>query len=363
MRVLHLPHSVGNNAWTLSAAERETGIKSDVMIIDPTPYSNKCDINFRPGNRYFRVFRYMLFCIKARNRYDVIHYNWGSVLFERKKFGLFAWDLKYFKKHGKVIAITFQGSDARQAEYCYRNMPITYFKAEDVIAQAKTDAYKVEKIRFLEKNADLIYATNPDLLHVLPSCAMFRPYTKLWPEEWKPRYSDYSKAKTVILHAPTKQNVKGTAYVTEAIKRLQSEGYDIEFMLLQNIPHDEVMQYYEKADLVIDQLLVGWYGGFAVECMALGKPVMCYLREEDLQYIPAQMKQEMPIIRVTPQSLYDKLKATLDHKQELAQVARASREYIEKWHDPHEIAIRIIQDYQACLDRKRQPRARRSDSV
>lgn len=353
MRVLHLPHSTGGNAWNLSQGEKRLGLTSTVMITDPTQYSDDCDICVQSSSKYLRLLRYMLFCIRMASRYDLIHYNWGSMLFETKKLGLFGWDLKYFKRRGKVIAVTFQGSDARQAKYCVNHFDTTFYTADDVVELAERDAFIAQRISFYEKNADLIYATNPDLLRVLPERARFRPYTKLQPSEWEPAYSDYTASKTVIVHAPTKRNVKGTSYILAAIERLQAEGYEIDFRLLENIPNREVIAFYKEADLIIDQLLIGWYGGFAVECMALGKPVMCYIRESDMEYIPAEMNRDMPIIRVTRENLYERLKQTLDDKERLAQVARASRAYVEKWHDPTKIASSIIADYQKCLDHKR----------
>ena len=65
-------------------------------------------------------------------------------------------------------------------------------------------------------------------------------------------------------------------------------------------PHAEAMKLYAQADLVIDQLLAGWYGGFAVETMAMGKPVVCYIRAEDLQFVPPAMVAELPLIPARP---------------------------------------------------------------
>jgi len=48
----------------------------------------------------------------------------------------------------------------------------------------------------------------------------------------------------------------------------------------------------ETADLLVDQLLTGWYGAVAVEMMALGKPVVCYLREDDLKFIDSRMRAD-----------------------------------------------------------------------
>lgn len=355
MRILHLPSSIGSNAYNLSLGEKKNGFDSQVLIQDPTMYSNRADIILSPSHvRYGNLLKCLKFCVMNRGKYDVFHYNFGKTLFSTRHMQkwIFGLDVKYFKRKNKVIAVTYQGSDARQADYCVAHYDTTFYTKEDAAEQKGLSDMKRFRIAFFDKHADLIYAINPDLLNMLPERAKFRPYTKLQPKEWVPCFSDYTQKKTVILHAPTKQKVKGTEYVNEAVKRLQDEGYEIEYMLLQNIPNAEVISYYKKADLVIDQLLVGWYGGFAVECMALGKPVMCYIRESDLKYIPQRMREDMPIIKVTKETLYQQLKEMLDHKQDLAEIARKSRAYVEEWHDPEKIAKDILADYQRVYNRK-----------
>jgi len=87
--------------------------------------------------------------------------------------------------------------------------------------------------------------------------------------------------------------------------------------------------------------------------MALGKPVMCYIRESDMKHIPAQMDKDLPIIRVKKETLYEKLKDVLDNKESLATIAHRSRKFVEEWHDPKKIAQEIIADYQRCLQHKK----------
>lgn len=352
-----MPSAVGGNAWNLSQGERKNGVESTVLIRDPSQYNDFCDILIKqPKSRVLATLKNMTFCVLNAHKYDVIHYSWGQMLIQYQRFGLFGWDLRYFKKRGKVIAVTFQGSDARQADYCLEHHDITFYTPEDVEAQRANDRFKRRRIEFYAKNADLIYSTNPDLLAVLPENARFRPYTKLQIQDWVPVYSDYEKKQTVIIHAPTKQKVKGTQFVLDAVNRLKSEGYDIDFRLLQNIPNKQVIDFYREADLVIDQLMVGWFGGFAVECMALGKPVMAYLREEDLKYIPEQMRREMPVINVNADTIYSVLKRTLDNKSQLADTARAGRAFCEKWMNSEKIAAEIICDYQRVIDSRKTKR-------
>ena len=82
----------------------------------------------------------------------------------------------------------------------------------------------------------------------------------------------------------------------------EHDRLDFEFILIEGLSHSEARHLYQTADLLVDQLFVGWYGGLAVECMALGKPVICYIREEDLAFLPAQMRQDLPIINATAQN-------------------------------------------------------------
>jgi hypothetical protein len=110
-----------------------------------------------------------------------------------------------------------------------------------------------------------------------------------------------------------------------------------------------VRQVLEEADLLVDQLLSGWYGGVAVEMMALGKPVICYLRDKDLDFIGESMRADLPIIRATPKTIYEVLKDYLVRRRpELAEIGARSRTFVEKWHDPISIAGLLSEAYRSA---------------
>ena len=90
----------------------------------------------------------------------------------------------------------------------------------------------------------------------------------------------------------------------------------------------------EKTDLVIDQMLVGFYGLLSIESMAMGKPVVCYLRPDILERSPA----DMPVINADPDTLYSVLKEILLSPEKLVDIGKRSREYIENHHDAKIIA-------------------------
>jgi glycosyltransferase involved in cell wall biosynthesis len=188
-------------------------------------------------------------------------------------------------------------------------------------------------------HASAIFALNPDLLRVLPEGARFLPYAvpPVGPVGGIGPIPD--KERPVLAHAPSHRGVKGTRFLLEAVNRLREEGVRFDFMLIEGVPHEEAMRRYAHADLFVDQLLAGWYGGVAVELMALRKPVVCYLREADLQVIPPAMQAQIPIIQATPSTIYEVLKRWLTTpRSELASRGALGPAFVSRWHDPRAIA-------------------------
>jgi hypothetical protein len=106
------------------------------------------------------------------------------------------------------------------------------------------------------------------------------------------------------------------------------------------------MKLYADADILVDQLLVGWYGGLAVELMALGKPVVAYIREDDMGFIPSAMHADLPVVNATPGSIYNVLRELLTaRRHELGAIGVRSRQYVETWHDPIRVASLLKATY------------------
>ncbi len=376
MRVLHCPTMTGGNPQGLARAERKLGLKSWAVAFSKTHFAYSSDEILWPnGQNYLRreIQRWHLF-YRAMRHFDIIHFNFGSSILPsripigflkenrnrwllRRLFNCYALlfelrDLAFLKKMGKGIVVTYQGDDARQGDYCQEHFNITF--ANEVGPEyypPEEDRRKRKRIKIFGKYADRIYALNPDLLHVLPSSAEFMPYAHVDLQDWTPHpVLERNARRPLVLHAPSNQRVKGTRYVLEAVSRLQSEGIAFDFKMIETLSNSEARQVYERADLLIDQLLAGWYGGLSVELMALGKPIICYIRESDLNFIPQEMRQEIPVLNATPGTVYQVLKECLTtRKGELPPLGAKGREYVEKWHDPLKIAGRLQKTYRQIL--------------
>lgn len=368
LRVLHCPTTVGGNAQNLARVERGLGVASHSVAFCQNYYRYPVDEvlwDERTGPLVQQQRCWQLLLRAWRNS-DVVHYNFGSSIlpwaFPRKGSvkgrvrdgyaSLCRWaECRVLRK--KVIAVTYQGDDARQGDYSRRHFGVTI--ANEVGSEyysSESDELKRRKIKWFDRFADLMYALNPDLLWVLPKRAEFVPYAHINLNEWMPSQRLPGPV-PVVAHAPSQRAAKGTRYVMEAINRLKAEETAFEFLLIENLSNEHARQVYERADLVIDQLLAGWYGGFAVEAMALAKPVICYIREGDLIHVPPEMKAELPVIHAAPDSIYSVLKTWLTVRRgELRARGLESRRYVERWHDPVRIASKFIRDYQSAAHRK-----------
>lgn len=378
IRILHCPNIVGGHAQNLARFERKLGLDSWAVALKTNYADYECDevlckekygILKQEFKRWLLLFR-ALFC------YDIIHLNFGSTILTLRLDDrpIFKLDFKFFslrslyfkifeykdlwlmKIFKKAIIVTYQGDDARQKDFCVENFEITH--AKEVGSEyypPGSDEKKRKTISKFNFYADIIYALNPDLLHVLPHKTKFLPYGHIDIEEWKYIGVNRDHLQTpVVLHAPSHEDAKGTKYIIDAVERLKKENITFTFILVEGMSIAEAKRQYEKADLLVDQLLAGWYGGLAVELMALGKPVICYIREEDLKFITDEMRNDLPIINATPNSIYSVLKEWLTNKKRfLNETGKKSRSYVEKWHDPIIIAQRLKNDYEAVLESKK----------
>lgn len=350
VRILHCPDNVAGNAAGLARAEREIGLDSWSAALRSHRFGFQPDeIVFNPGDGMLRrASKRWALIWRAIRDYDIIHFNFGQSILRSRR------DLPLIRASGKVIAVTYQGSDARQGDVCRELFQFSPYEDEEFFQVTKRKNKKNRKyIAAFDRHADCIFALNPDLMKVLPERTQFLAYSSVYPEEWIPPEPPPSNPVPVVLHAPSNRSVKGTAIVLDAVDRLRNEGVPFEFRLVEKMTHAEARKLYASADLLVDQLLLGWYGALAVELMCLAKPVICYIRSGDLDRIPKAMRESLPIINATPQSFYDTLKDCLTNRRhELPEIGRRGRAFAERWHDPRTVARQTKAAYEEVLARR-----------
>ena len=375
MKILHLPYTVGGNPQGLSRHLNLLGVQSETWTL----YQNYLAFNankviFNEKDRVFVRELKRLWALRYIFLFDVIFFNFGTSLYEPftipeepQRSHIFKIGMKIYQSYvffmqkvelallrifNKIVFIQYQGDDARQGDYCLLHFEITPAqKVEPGYYTAKKDNLKRKQIKTLTSLARKTYALNPDLLHVLPPSAEFLPYSHIALDEWVPNYNQMENRPLRLGHAPTHRGAKGTDLILEAAENLRKAGYEFELDLIEGLSNQEAKKRYAAIDVLIDQLYAGWYGGLAVEAMALGKPVLVYIRDGDLGFIPEGMRRDLPFIQVTPASIETGMKLALDMpRHELLALAHRSRAYVERWHDPLAIAKRIKHDLETATN-------------
>jgi O-antigen/teichoic acid export membrane protein len=164
--------------------------------------------------------------------------------------------------------------------------------------------------------------------------------------------SPSGRRRPVIVHAPSSRRRKGTDHVLRAC-----EGLDVELRIIEGLHHDEALVRYRDADIVVDQLHAGWYGLFAIECMALGKPVVTFLHDEAVRRTEEAYGLPVPVVNTTTETLHDRLAELVAMGPgERAELGRASRAYVERVHDLERVTDRLVELYDHVLEPSRERR-------
>ena len=142
------------------------------------------------------------------------------------------------------------------------------------------------------------------------------------------------------MHAPSSRTRKGTEHVVEACR-----GLDADLEIVEGLHHDKARERYRAADIVVDQLNAGWHGMFAIEAMALGKPVVSYLREDVVERSAQGYGVRVPIVSATKETLHERLRPLVDSAEERRRIGAESRAYVERVHDIDRIAERLLDLY------------------
>ena len=122
-------------------------------------------------------------------------------------------------------------------------------------------------------------------------------------------------------------------------------GLDADLVLVEGLHHDEAFERYREADIVVDQLNAGWYGLFAIECMALGKPVVTFLHDEAVERTQRELGTRVPIVNASKETLRARLEPLVASAAERKRIGAASRSYVEDVHDLERVADRLLDLY------------------
>ncbi|MEO8447278.1 MAG: hypothetical protein ABI528_07260 [bacterium] len=236
--------------------------------------------------------------------FDVYHFDGGMDFFRDSRFA------RELKKHRKKIVCCYFGSDLR-TRGVFRELD----ELSDLNLTVEFDHLS------LHKNINYI----------------FFPFDV---NSYKVKKRNNKKLK--IIHSPTNRKFKGTDKILEIIKEVEKIR-NIEFILLENVDREKVLEIKSDCDLAIDQ--VGGemggsgYGKNSIENLSMGIPTFTEFTKEYLNFI-----KENPFIHSTQNTLKDNLLSLIDNENLRNNHTVRGREWAEKYHS-FESVSKVLNDH------------------
>jgi glycosyltransferase involved in cell wall biosynthesis len=305
VRVVHCPVNIAGIPWENVRALRRKGIEARLVVFERGELHPEADWSLdRHGGFARRQATQWAALARLLPHTDVFHFYFGLTLVPKSlQFPI----LRAFRKKS---VYHFLGSDIRG-----RTAPeLAYGKRADAQIVGSFDALRwVPEAEMIPPGLDL------------------RPFTPVPPSD---------RRRPLVVHAPSNRSKKGTEDVIAACALLP-----VELDLVEGVPHDEARERYARADIVVDQLVAGWHGIFALEAMALGKPVVAYLKPDVVERTERAYGTKVPIVPATADSLVEALRPLVADAELRRRIGAESRAYVERVHDIDVIADRLVDLY------------------
>ncbi len=330
MRVLHGVTGAAGQPWQASRALRAIGVDADAIRV----FAEKTKANFRVDHVFdhrMKADAHLSFA-RLAPRYDVFHFYARSFLAKRPSYIYpSAQDLLLLRAAGKAVVFNFRGSEARIPSLFREKCPYHWLPETANDEERELENVQREFIDFVQAIGCKPVVIDPEVQTYVPGAEIIPRAIDL--DAWA--YSDPpDNATPRILHAPTNREIKGTDIILSALEALKSEGVKFDLELVEGMTHAEARDAYARSDIIIDQVRGGWHGVLALEAMALGRPVMAYIRDDLVSHFP----DPSPIALTRPETLKDDIKRLLANADERRALARRGREYVERVHDSKKIA-------------------------
>jgi glycosyltransferase involved in cell wall biosynthesis len=308
LRVLHLPVNLAGTGWAHVNALRRKGVDARLLVFRPQrwrPDEYDVDLGIPRGAGFVRR---QLVQWRALARYlpetDIFHFYFGQTLVPK------ALQIPILRATRRKSVMHFLGDDIRGK------------RLEELEYRKRFDVWLVGS-----------YAATrwvPDAT-VVPVGIDLRDYEPVPPTR---------RERPLVVHAPSDPEKKGTRDVVAACEQLP-----VELDVVHGVPHDEAVERFKRADIVVDQMHYLWHGVFAIESMAYGKPVVTHLDADAVRQTEEAFGLKVPIVAATKDDLVEKLRPLVESFELRKRLGEESRAYVERVHGLGPLTDRLLAIY------------------
>jgi glycosyltransferase involved in cell wall biosynthesis len=307
LRVTLCPVNTAGVPWANAEALRRRGVDTRLVVFERYKLHPEADWSLdAPSNSLLLSRQAKQWAALARllPRTDVFHFHFGLTLVPQSL------QFPILRAARKKSVMHYLGSDIR----------------------GKTPAQLA-----YGKKADAQVVGSYDAIRWVPEAEVIPPGVDLSRIRPEP---PSGRDRPLIVHAPSSRRRKGTEHVIAAV-----EGLDADLELVEGLHHEEAFERYRAADIVVDQLNAGWYGLFAIEAMALGKPVVTFLHDEAVRRTEEATGTRVPIVSATAETLREALRPLVADAARRRELGAESRAYVERVHDLEQVTDRLLDLY------------------
>jgi hypothetical protein len=328
MKIVHLPIEIAGQIGTFSGALEKLGHFSRGFNFFSTYLGYKDYLLNIDAFEMGRMFE------EAMRHFDLFHYHYGLSVYPQFK------DIELLRNIRKPVVMHHWGNDVRMSSMA--TLANRYVYTGDSPPEANIRQMLTTLGQFISdaivQDEEVLPYVQPyyKRVHVVPLAIHIHQYPVSFPS--------VTETNPLVLHAPTNQEFKGTAFIEKAVEALQKE-IPFRYMRIEKMPHQEASLLYRQADIVIDQILCGSYGLLSVEAMAYGKPVIAHIRP-DLAY---RFGEALPICSANPDTIYEVLGELLRFPQKRLERGIAGRQFVERHHDSDKIAQQLLGIYEQAI--------------
>ncbi len=305
LRVVHCPVNTAGVPWQQVQALRRRGVDATLVVFERYKLHPEADWSLdRPEGFVRRQLVQWRALAKLLPRSDLFHFYFGLTLVPKSL------QFPILRAFGKKSVYHFLGSDIRG-------------KTPDQLAYGRRAGAQIvgsyDAVRWVPE------------AEVVPVGIDLTGYRPVPPA---------NRERPLVVHAPSNRRRKGTDHVIAACAALQ-----VDLDIVEGLHHEEARRRYERADIVVDQLNAGWYGVFAIEAMALGKPVVTFLHEEAVRRTEEAFGLRVPLVSATKETLADALRPLVASHEARRRIGAESRVFAERVHDVERVADRLLDIY------------------
>lgn len=322
---------VTKNFWVIGTDEIAGNIYFLKNILKPSIsvsfsknvfYDFKYDYSININNIYLRYLYRLIYAPLLlgylTNKSNKFWYIWHSgFLIDRD------YEFKFLKSKNIKIVCMFVGSDIRSIKltnaYAKKNKidtPTNYSVFENKYTLSSSyDMDKLKLAQSADKYANLVFNHKICQMSYLQSKQYSWPYMYDKSKFFKDNSKFLNLESIKVLHAPSSPLAKGTSLVRAAIKKLEIEKYNIEYIELQNMPNRVVLDHLKSSHIVLNQFYAFTPGLFGIEAMANHCAVLMSADPSIETGLPRKSKDAWMITKYW--EVYDNLKYLLDNQDKI----------------------------------------------